>query len=301
MKETKNLTSTLLTEILYQELNNFLRTKDKPPNIINITIGDNFANQIYSKMKNQTITKKTPIQYTNIHFDKITYQELTSYIKELNNDQEITGIMLQLPLPNYLKEYEREILDTISPFKDIDGLTSTSQALLNNNEDTLIPCTALGIETLLKAYSIPLKKKRVAIINRSNIIGKPLYQLLLRNNAIPIICHSKIDNLKEITNQSDIIIAALNKPEYITSDYIKEGSIIIDVGVHQNSQGKTIGDVNYQDVYPKASLITPPVGAVGPMTICILAYNATKCLYKQETNQLLSQAISKAKEKISIL
>ena len=251
---------------------------------------------MYSKMKNKTLTKETCIQYESIHFDKITYIELTNYIEKLNYNKDVTGIMIQLPLPDYLKEYEKQILDTINLTKDVDGLTSTSQALLKEGKDTLIPCTALGIETLLKSYNIPLEKKRIAIINRSNIVGIPLYYLMLRNNATPIICHSKTSNLKEITSQSDIVIVALNKKEYITKEYLKEGTIVIDIGTHKNELGKTVGDVNYQDVYEKVSLITPPTNAVGPMTICMLAYNSAKALYGKEVTILLKKTILKIKE-----
>ena len=301
MEQSKQLTSNIITNILYQELNNLLQTKEKKPHIINITIGNNIASQIYSNMKEKTLTTKTLIKYKNIHFDKITYKELTNYIKELNQDEEITGIMIQLPLPGYLKEYEKEIINTILPSKDIDGLTTTSQELLKERKDALVPCTALGIDTLLKAYNIPLEKKQIAIINRSNIVGIPLYYLMLRNDANPIICHSKTEKLSSITKKSDIVIVALNKPEYITSDYIKEKAIVIDVGVHKNNLGKIVGDTNYNDLYNKVSLITPPTSSIGPMTICMLAYNSTKCLYNQETAQILSSTITKLKEKISIL
>lgn len=291
----KDITTNKITKLLYKELNNYLNTKDKTPNIINISIGDEYSNEIYSKMKERTISKETLIRYKNINFAKITYQELTKYIKELNNDKDINGITICLPLPDYLKEYERQILDTISPTKDIEGLTSTSLGLLTTNQDTFIPCTALGIETLLKIYNIPLEGKRITIINRSNIIGKPLTNLMLRNNVIPIICHSKTNNLQEITKECDIVVAALNKPEYITSEYLKDHAIVIDVGVHKNKQGQIVGDVNYNEVYNKVSLITPSTNSVGPMTICMLAYNSAKSIYGSEITKLLEQAISKAK------
>lgn len=291
----KDITTNKITKILYEELNNYLITKDKIPNIINIYIGDEYSNKIYSKMKERTISKETTIKYTNIHYNKITYIELTNKLQELNNNKDITGITIQLPLPDYLKEYEREILDTISPSKDIDGLTSNSLGLLTANQDTFIPCTALGIETLLKIYNTSLAGKRIAIINRSNIIGKPLTNLMLRNDATPIICHSKTNNLQEITKGSDIVVAALNKPEYITLEYLKKDAIVIDVGVHKNNQGQIVGDVNYNEVYNKVSLITPPTNSVGPMTICMLAYNSAKSIYGSEITKLLEQAISKAK------
>lgn len=294
----KNIDGNIVSKILYQELANYLKNKEKKPGIVNITIGNDLGNIIYSNMKNKTISKETNIKYNNVYYDKITYQELISYIKKLNEDKDVTGIMIQLPLPSYLKEYERTILDTISPSKDIDGLTSTSLGLLSTEQDTLIPCTALGIETLLKIYNIPLEGKQVAIINRSNIIGKPLTYLMLRNNTTPIICHSKTEKLSTITKECDIVIAALNKQEYITSKYIKEGAIVIDVGVHKNNLDKIVGDVNYKDVYDKVSLITPPTGSIGPVTICMLAYNSAKCLYGKEISILLEKAILRAKDNI---
>ena len=294
MKDNKQLTSNLITNILYQELNKYLEPKPKQPNIINITIGNNIASQIYSKQKEKILNTKTLIKYKNIYFDQITYQDLTNYIKELNQDKEVTGITIQLPLPDYLKEFKQEILDTILPSKDLDGLTTTSQNLLKEGSDSLIPCTALGIETLLLSYNINLNNKQIAIINRSNIVGIPLYYLMLRNKSNPIICHSKTIDLPQVTKECDIVVAALNKQEYITKDYLKEGAIVIDVGVHKDANNKTIGDVKYDDVYDKVSLITPPTNAVGPMTICMLAYNATKALYGKELTKILKQAISKA-------
>lgn len=291
----KNIDGKKISEILLKELNNYLKTKDKVPNIVSIRIGNNEASKIYSDMIKKILSKETSIKYEDINFDNISYQELKKYIEKLNNDKEITGIILELPLPNYLKEYERDLIDTIDKNKDIEGVTSINAGLLNTSNDCLIPCAALGIETLLKVYDISLKGNRIAILNRSNIIGKPLTNLLLRNNATPIICHSKTNNLEEITSNCNIVIVALNKQEYITSSYIKEGAIVIDTGVHKNELGQIVGDVNYQDVINKVSLITPPTASIGPMTITMLAYNSLKALYGPEINNLLDNAISKAK------
>ena len=202
--------------------------------------------------------------------------------------------MLELPLPDYLKPYERQILDTISKDKDIEGLTSTSSGLLFTNNPNLIPCTPLSILTLLKVYNVELIGKTVAILNRNNHIGKPLSHLLLNNDATPIICHSKTTNLKTLTQQCDIIIAALNKEEYLTRDYFKEEAIAIDIGFHKTPNNQIVGDINYQDVYNKVSLITPPTNSIGPMTICMLAYNTAKSMYKEEINPILTNAISKS-------
>lgn len=294
----KDIDGNLISKILYQELNNYLLKKDKVPIIVDISIGKNLNNEIYTRTKQKKLEKYTNIKFKSIHFDKITYLDLKKYIKDLNSNKEITGIVIQLPLPDYLKKYERNILDAIDKKKDIDGLTSLSAGLLSTTNDTLIPATVLGIETILKVYDVLLEGKKVAIINRSNLIGKPLTQLMLRNNATPIICHSKTSNLEEITKFCDIIIIALNKQEYITSNYIKEGAIIIDIGVHKNKLGQIVGDVDYKDVYNKASLITPPTGSIGPMTICMLAYNAAKSIYGEEVNKILNQGIVKAKNKI---
>lgn len=291
----KKISGIEVSKILYEELRNYLLTRENPIHVVDISIGDDFGGQMYSKMKQKKISKETGIDFDSIHFTDINKDKLESYLEMLSKDPEITGIMLQLPLPGTLKNYEREILDKISPTKDVDGLTTSSIGKLVLGEDTLIPCTPKGIETLLHAYEVPLEGKKVAIINRSNIVGKPLAHLMLQNNATPIICHSKTRDLKEVTRESDIVVAALNKQEAITADFIKEGAVVIDVGVHRNEEGKTVGDVDFASVYEKSSLITPPTGGVGPMTICMLAYNSAKSVYGKEVDEVLQQGIEKAK------
>lgn len=294
----KKIDGSLVSEILYEELNKYLERKQQLPTVVDISIGEDFGGKIYSKRKEKIITSKTKIKFISKHFDRITYIELRDYIERLNKDTTVTGIMIQLPLPEKLKEKEREILDLIAPKKDIDGLTTTSIKELKEKKDTLIPCTALGIETLLKSYNVPLKNKKVAILNRSNIVGKPLEQLMIKENALPIVCHSKTKNLKEITKDCDIVIVAINKKEYITEEFIKDQTIVIDVGVHKNKEGKTVGDVDFKNIYQKVFLITPPTGAVGPMTICMFAYNSVKSIYGKEVNQIIEKGIKKAQEEI---
>ena len=249
-------------------------------------------------MKEKNITSKTIINCMSVHFDEMPVEVLEQYITSINADKTITGMMIQLPLPENLKGEERRLLDMISPKKDVDGLTSLSAGKLSTGDTTLIPCTPRGIEMLLKAYDVPLEGKKVAIINRSNIVGKPLAELMLQNNATPIICHSKTKDLESITRDCDIVIAALNKQEYITEKFVKEGAVIIDVGVHKNKNGKTVGDVAFDKVYDKVSLITPPTGAVGPMTICMLAYNSAKSIHGEEVDEVLYNGIEKAKRLI---
>lgn len=297
-QQVKNVDGTKISKILYNDLKKYLEEHPINPTIVDISIGDDFGGLMYSKMKQKKIKQETGIEFQSVHYDKISKTELIKYIKKLNSDKKINGIMLQLPLPKNLSKYEREILDTINYKKDVDGLTTISSGRLSIGIDTFVPCTALGIETLFKVYNISLEGKKVAIINRSNIVGKPLFHLMLKNNATPVICHSKTIDLKENTSNCDIVIAALNKKEYVTKDFIKKNAIVIDVGVHKNAEGKTVGDVNYDDVQNKAALITPPVGAVGPMTICMLAYNAAKSVYGEEINVLFEKSINKAKKQI---
>lgn len=284
-----------ISSILYDELNDYINNQNRRPLIVDISIGNDFGGLMYSKMKQKKIESTTDIKFKSIHFDNINYDELRQFIIDLNNNEEVTGIMLQLPLPENIRNHEREILDLISYSKDVDGLTSRSAGLLSVGESCLIPCTALGIESLLKVYDVELLGKKVAIINRSNIVGKPLAHLMLRNNATPIICHSKTKNLKSITSDCDVVVAALNKREYITSEYIRDNAVVIDVGVHKNEVGKTVGDIDFPGIVDKASLITPPTKAVGPMTICMLAYNSAMGLYGPEVNEVLENGIEKAK------
>lgn len=295
----KQINGLEISNILYEELNRYLwQHQEAIPRIVDISIGNDFGTQMYVKMKEKTMTEKTMLDFISVHFNEVTEEELEQYITNLNNDNTINGIMIQLPLPRNLQRKKQKILDMISPEKDIDGLTTISQEKLWADKNTFVPCTPKGIEQLLKAYNIKLAEKKMAIINRSNIVGKPLAKLMSKNKAIPIICHSKTENLASVTQKCDIVVAALNKKEYITEEFIKEDAIVIDVGVHKNKEGKIVGDVDFSRVYPKASLITPSTGAVGPMTICMLAYNTVKSLYGEEVEQVLEQGIKKAQKRI---
>lgn len=294
----KEINGLIVSKILYKELNKYLLKKDIIPKVVDISIGNDFGGQMYAKMKEEKITSNTLIDFVSVHFDSMQIEELEDYIISINQDPTITGLMIQLPLPDNLRAEERRLFDMIDPKIDVDGLTSLSAGKLSVGDISLVPCTPLGIDTLLKVYDVSLEGRKVAIINRSNIVGKPLAQLMLRNNATPIICHSKTNNLSKVTSDCDIVVAALNKQEFITADYIKDGAVVIDVGVHKNKEGKTVGDVEFDEVYKKASLITPSIGAVGPMTICMLAYNAAKGVYGKDIDNLLEEGIMKAKELI---
>lgn len=286
-----------ISKIFYEELRCFLKNQNKHPHIVDISIGNDFASLKYAKLKKKILSLETNINFESVYFEKITSKELIKYIQKLNQDLSVDGIMIQLPLPDNLIEDERLILDTIKKEKDIDGLTSTSLGLLDCSNKGFIPCTALGIDTLLKSYNISLEGSLIGIINRSNIVGKPLAKLLLRDNATVIMCHSKTRNLKDITKMCDIVIVGVNKANFINSTYIKEGAIIIDIGVHKTKEEKTVGDVNFYDVLNKASLITPAINGVGPMTICMLAYNSYKTIYN-DIDKVLENTLNKIRNNL---
>lgn len=299
----KRIDGTRVSEILYEELNSYLEEKGKNgdcfdrirPKVKIISVGEDFGSQMYGKMKKKKLTEIVGYTVDAEHYEWLSVGDLMLTIEDANRDGMIDGIMLQLPLPKDLSKNERLILDQISDKKDVDGLTSASLGKLMVGADTLESCTPKGIITLLKVYEVDLLGKNVCIINRSNIVGKPLGQMFLKENSTPVICHSKTSNLKEISRSADIVVAAMNKQEMLDSSYIKEGVVVIDVGVHKNDDGKTVGDVNFNDVYDKCSLITPPVGGVGPMTICMLAYNAAKAKYGEEVDLVLERGIERAK------
>ena len=294
----KKMNGTLVSKVLYEELREYLKNKEKFPKIIDISIGDDFGGEMYANMKKKKVETETGFAFESRHYDNISYDELMSEIDSINSDKDVYGVMIQLPLPGELRSREREILDHISVFKDVDGLNSASLGKLMVGANSMVPCTPKGIIMLLKAYGVEISGKRVCIINRSNIVGKPLEQLFLMENATTTVCHSKTVELVDVVKDADIVVAALNKKEFIDSSYIKEGAIVIDVGVHRNDEGKTVGDVKYDDVYDKCSLITPPVGGVGPMTICMLGYNSAYSMYGDEVFEVLDRGIEKSKIKV---
>lgn len=210
--------------------------------------------------------------------ENTTEEELENLIEQLNHDQSVNGILVQLPLPKHMDE--DRIINLIHPAKDVDGFHPINVGRLWTGEDGFLSCTPAGIIQLLKRSHIPLEGKNCVIVGRSNIVGKPMAALLLRENATVTIAHSKTENLKELTKQADLLIVAVRKPKFITADYVKEGAIVIDVGMHRNEENKLCGDVDFEDVKPHTSAITPVPGGVGPMTIAMLMENCVKTVRK---------------------
>lgn len=244
-----------------------------------ILVGNDGGSKYYLNSQ-EKIATSLGILFDKIILDENTKEEeLISLIDKLNNDKSIYGIMLQLPLPKHINE--KKVVNTISPKKDIDCLTYENVGKLYLGEDAFLPCTPNSIITLLKEYNVKLEGKEVVILGRSNIVGKPAFQMFLNENATVTVCHSKTKNLKEICKRADILVAAIGSPKFINSEYIKDGAIIIDVGT-SSFEGKITGDVDFDSVLEKVSLITPVPGGVGALTTTLLINNVCEAVKKYE-------------------
>ena len=206
--------------------------------------------------------------------EETTQEALIELIGELNEKQEVNGILVQLPLPKHIDE--DAVIRAIDPKKDVDGFHPQSVGALCIGQPGFVSCTPAGIVRLLKRSGIEIAGKECVIIGRSNIVGKPMALLLLRENGTVTVTHSKTKNLKEVAKRADILVVAIGKPKMITRDYVKEGAVVIDVGIHRNENNKLCGDVDYDDVAPVCSAITPVPGGVGPMTIAMLMHNCVE-------------------------
>ena len=252
-----------------------LKERGIQPKLAVIMVGENQASQVYVRNKSKAC-KEVGIEFEEYLLpETIKQEELIELIGKLNKDNKISGILLQSPIPQNLDI--NEAFQTIRPEKDVDRFNPVNVGKLALNQDTFVSCTPFGIMKMFEKYDIDLTGKDVTIIGRSNIVGKPMIQCCLNKNATVTICHSKTKNLKEHTQNADIIISAIGKPKFITKDMIKQGAIVIDVGINRGEDGKITGDVDFENVEPKASYITPVPGGVGPMTITMLMNNVIKC------------------------
>lgn len=263
--------SNSVKEILKSAVEN-LKSNGIEPCLATILVGDNPASAVYVRNKH-TASDSIGIKTKDHKLPSETTQdEIDDIIDGLNRSDEVHGILVQLPLPNHLDEFAT--ISRISPLKDVDGLTPQNVGLLSIGKSILRPCTPSGIMEMFYYYKINLEGKKVVLINRSNLIGKPLYHLLLQNNATVITCHSKTTNLNELCQNADIIITAVgDRTKFkLTSDMIKQDAIVIDVAIFRH-EGKLVGDADYDDIIQKASWATPVPGGVGPMTVAMLLKN----------------------------
>lgn len=256
-----------------------LKNQNIYPRLAVIMVGGNPASKIYVKNKSKACDE-IGIEYEEYLLDPdITNEKLLGLIDKLNNKKDVHGILLQSPIPKHLDIVKA--FENIDVNKDVDGFNPINVGKLNIGQDCFISCTPHGVIRMLEEYSIPIEGKEAVIIGRSNIVGKPLIQCLLAKNATVTVCHSKTQNLKEISKRADILIAALGKAKFITEDMVKEGATVIDVGINRTEEGKLVGDVDFENVKNKVSYITPVPGGVGPMTIAMLMENVVKAAKKQ--------------------
>ena len=245
-----------------------------------IQVGNDPASTVYVG------NKKKACEYIGIRSlayelpEETPEEELLQLIKELNDRDDVNGILVQLPLPAHMDE--DKVIQTISPKKDVDGFHPQSVGALSIGQPGFVSCTPAGVIQLLKRTGVEIDGKECVIVGRSNIVGKPMALLMLRENATVTVCHSHTKDLKEVTKRADILIVAIGKPKFITKEYVKDGAVVIDVGIHRGADGKLCGDVDYDDVAPITYAITPVPGGVGPMTIAMLMNNCVEAKGLQE-------------------
>lgn len=241
-----------------------------------IQVGNDPASSVYVRNKKKAC-EYIGIRSLSYELDENTSEdELLALIDKLNADPSVHGILCQLPLPKHMDE--DKVIKRISPEKDVDGFHPQNVGTLVIGQQGFVSCTPAGIIQLLKRSNIQMEGKHCVVIGRSNIVGKPMALLMLRENATVTICHSRTRNLKELCKEADILIVAIGKPQFITTDYVKEGAVVIDVGIHRDENNKLCGDVKYDEVEPVASAITPVPGGVGPMTIAMLMHNCVEAM-----------------------
>ncbi len=259
-----------------------LKEKGINPKLAVIMVGNNSASQIYVRNKSRACDE-VGIEFEEYLLPTTTEQsELLNLIDKLNKQEDINGILLQSPIPDGLDI--NEAFRKISPEKDVDGFHPVNVGKLVLGQDTFVSCTPYGIMRMFEAYNIDLEGKNAVVIGRSNIVGKPMSHCLLNKNATVTICHSRTKNLAEITKRADILVAAIGKAEFVKADMVKEGAVVIDVGINRTEEGKLKGDVDFENVSKKASYITPVPGGVGPMTIAMLMNNVVKAAKMQNKN-----------------
>lgn len=251
-----------------------LKEKGIVPCLAVIQVGNDPASSVYVN------NKKKACAYIGIESlayeleENISQEELLTIIDELNHNDMVNGILVQLPLPKHIDE--EAVIKAIAPEKDVDGFHPETVGNMCIGSKGFLPCTPAGVIQLLKRSNIEIEGKECVVIGRSNIVGKPMALLLLRENGTVTITHSRTKDLKEITKRADILVAAIGKPKFVTAEYVKEGAVVIDVGIHRNADNKLCGDVDFDDVVDKVSAITPVPGGVGPMTIAMLMNNCVE-------------------------
>ena len=253
-----------------------LKENGKDVGLAVIIVGNNSASRVYVNNKKKACEEVGIKSFEYALPEETTQEELLELIEKLNKSSEVNGILCQLPLPSHIDE--QAIINAIDPKKDVDAFHPFNVGHIMIGDYTFLPCTPAGIMEMLKFYNIDVKGKKCVVIGRSNIVGKPMAMLLLKENGTVEICHSRTENLKEETLSADILVAAVGKAYFVTADMVKDGAVVIDVGMNRNEEGKLCGDVCFDEVEKKASYITPVPGGVGPMTITMLLENTVRAV-----------------------
>lgn len=258
-----------------------LKAKGVTPKLVVLFVGENAASQVYVGKKQQACERVGMLSERLDFPADITQDSLLAEIQKLNQDPSVTGMIVQLPIPQHIDP--ALVIKAIDPYKDVDGFHAynVGKMLLSADFEDLAPCTPKGITKILDHYKIDVKGMDAVVIGRSNIVGKPMSVMLLNRDATVTICHSRTKNLLKYTRDADLLVVAVGKPKFLTDDMIKEGAIVIDVGMHRLDDGKLCGDVDFESVEPKASMITPVPGGVGPMTVACLLMNTVTAAKKQ--------------------
>ena len=269
--------SVKIKDQLKEEVSKIKETYPRLPKLVVILVGDNQASQTYVRNKErgcQYIGIESEILRHDASFSEI---ELLQEINDLNNDDTVDGILVQLPLPQHINE--EKVLDAIVPSKDVDGFHPENVAKLFLGQHSLVPCTPKGMMVLLEEINYDLAGKEVVIVGSSNIVGKPVALLCLQKNATVTIAHSQTKDLKAVCSRADVLIAAIGKPKFFNHEYVKDGAVVLDVGINRDENNKLCGDVDFDDVKDKVSAITPVPGGIGPMTITMLMKNTIEAFY----------------------
>ena len=248
-----------------------LKNNGKETGLAVIIVGEDSASKVYVNNKKKGCEQVGINSYEYALPEETTTEELLELIEKLNSDTKVDGILCQLPLPSHIDE--KTVINSITPEKDVDAFHPVNTGHIMIGDHSFLPCTPAGIIEMLKFYNIQISGKECVVIGRSNIVGKPMAMLLLQNNGTVTVCHSKTENLAEVTRRADILVAAVGKANFVTADMVKDGAVVIDVGMNRNAEGKLCGDVDFENVKDKCSYITPVPGGVGPMTITMLLNN----------------------------
>ena len=259
---------------LLEDLKDKINKLDTKLGLTVIQVGEDPASSVYVRQKNK-MAENLGFNFNHIKLDEnIKEEDLLNIIEKLNKDDNVDGILVQMPIPNHLNA--KKVQNAILPCKDVDGLTDINMGRLSHNIDSLVPCTPMGIIDLLKYYNIDISGKNVVIIGRSDLVGKPLASLMTNNDATVTLCHSKTKNLSFYTKNADILVVAIGRANFIKKEDVKDGAVIVDIGINRMEDGKLCGDVLFEEVKDKASYISPVPGGVGQMTVAELGYNTYK-------------------------